>query len=376
MKKVRVVYGGAGTGKTHTLIALAKNILQGGRSVIILSPTHSSKMNIIRRAPELSEVVQTIYAFFKIDYENNDMIYRKSTEEWPDSLLFDEFSLISRRLFKRIMKIVSREVDIVVFGDPAQLNPISSEKPYVSLGMVKRCIDWKMEFPEISHYTQSIYSTKYFRKGEKILLSKNHRSGDKVIQEIRRIFYANNDVYFEITTHNLVDRLVRDEGYVVIASRYDILDTINESVNAGEISIACTSEKPCLKRIYFEVGQTYMVGETVGTIVNGETLTCTSCNAGNRPTIILEKEDHTPIVYDGKFSILPSYLLTAHKAQGMSIARVIVVLDSLFETNMLYTMITRAMHDVKYYSTSGLNREELQQHIDTTRRILTFCGYR
>ena len=73
-------------------------------------------------------------------------------------------------------------------------------------------------------------------------------------------------------------------------------------------------------------------------------------------------------------------LLTVHKAQGMGFEHVMIVLDDLFDVSMLYTMISRAMHECKLIWISSGNEQKKQmsylyENIEKFKDLVKFYGY-
>lgn len=370
---MRVVYGQAGSGKTYVLIREAEELVKKGKKVVILCPTHSSKRNIINRCGIKGITITTYFAFYRIDYKN--MMIVGYLEE-PDNILFDEFSMINRELFKSIMRKTSPRVEITLYGDPAQLNPVgSSQNAKISMGMLKRCLDENMDFQMIYQYIGSIFSTKYFRNAKKYKLERNHRANEKISRVIREMFYGDEGVKIEYVGLGGVMSRMRNGEWTFIASTYKSLESIYEKLNDGNeggVIVKCSSSVPHLRRIYFKSGDRYMVGENCEEFVNGEIVRSEVLGDGS---VVLESEDsRSSVVYRGEISILPIRFLSAHKSQGMTIPKVVVDLDKLFEPSILYTMVTRASEDICFYREEAKN-EEIERHLRETKRILEYYGY-
>lgn len=185
--------------------------------------------------------------------------------------------------------------------------------------------------------------------------------------------------------------------WVVLASKYEHLIKFNESlyksivleplinsdgINLGSIklfnystdSIGNHDITPAMKTLYFIPGHKYIVAESTSQFKNGEELICTR----TFPSIYLKGE--TAFEFYGQVSLLPMNLLTAHKAQGMGFKHIIIVLDDLFDISMLYTMISRAMHECKFIwiSTGNEQRKQTQslhESIGKFKDLVKFYGY-
>ena len=185
--------------------------------------------------------------------------------------------------------------------------------------------------------------------------------------------------------------------WVVLVSKYEHLIKFNESlyksivleplinsdgINLGSIkpfnystdSIGNHDITPAMKTLYFIPGHKYIVAESTSQFKNGEELICIR----TFPSIYLKGE--TTFEFYGQVSLLPMNLLTAHKAQGMGFKHIIIVLDDLFDISMLYTMISRAMHECKFIWISSGNEQKKQtqnlyESIEKFKDLVKFYGY-
>ena len=67
----------------------------------------------------------------------------------------------------------------------------------------------------------------------------------------------------------------------------------------------------------------------------------------NQEIIVKKTSDEFGNLY---YPVSPLYLLTVHKSQGRTIKNVIVCIDEIFDMCMLYTAITRAKENLKFYT--------------------------
>ena len=193
------------------------------------------------------------------------------------------------------------------------------------------------------------------------------------------------------------DMTSEHKEWVVLASKYEHLIKFNESlyksmdieplVDSNGISLGSVKPfnystnsignhdiTPAMKTLYFIPGHKYIVAESTAQFKNGEELICTRTS----PSIYLKGE--TAFEFYGQVSLLPMNLLTAHKAQGMGFEHVMIVLDDLFDISMLYTMISRAMHECKFIWISSGNEQKKQmsylyENIEKFKDLVKFYGY-
>lgn len=370
-----VVYGQAGSGKTSLLISTLRERQVKGLTCVVLTPTHSSKRNIENK---IECRVSTIYSFYRIDYVNNIVVGMQKTDlERTNVILIDEFSLIPKDIFRKILHQTPSSIEIIAFGDPGQLNPVNINKKYISLKSLKRYLSENMDYDVIAHHSSSVFSLKSFRMSDKRLLPENKRAGDSISNLIHSLFFTNDEVKLEIIGPSRLVNLIQSGNWTLIASTYKLLDQAYSRLNSTtqskskELIVKCTSTTPHLNSIHFRVNDKYIIGERCDRLKNGEVVTCKSIDG----EVLLEDESGEVFTYDGSFSILPQFLITAHKSQGMTIENVIVELDDLFESSMLYTMVTRASKSLLFYQ-SNIGDMSWKDHLSSTRKLLKFYGYK
>lgn len=370
-----IVYGGAGTGKTTRLVNDVSKLKKD--SYVILSPTHSSLKNLQTRLnDEQKSHSRTLYSYFQIDYEHDHVVGPIS---FVKHIFVDEFGLIKKELLKQIInktsihlnnfimknRLVDLDVFIHLYGDPVQLSPIYTEKRYISFNKLAK-FDGLHSYV-IEHYYNSPFSLTPIVKSHHELLKVNHRANDKVIQIVQRLFYDNDLSVIQYINQLEVVRLIVNEGYVFISSTYELQASIYKLVCV--ILEQCYSNTIYFNKLLFYNNAKFIVAETTSKRKNGEILTFDHHSDGN---IYLKDEDGIIFKYDSLIKLLPEFLITAHKSQGLTIPKVIVCVDNLFDVSMLYTMITRASEDVKFYK---VNDVKLNDYITKFRDILHYYGY-
>lgn len=280
----------------------------------------------------------------------------------------------------------------------------------------------------IEHDYNSLFSTKYIRSARHEMMKENKRSDETIVNLIKTIFLSSQPFSFPTISFMKAVDMLRDDlkfqrakflmninkelssagastepsnsnhkEWVVLASKYEHLIKFNESlyksivleplinsagINLGSIkpfnystdSIGNHDITPAMKTLYFIPGHKYMVAESTSQFKNGEELICIRTS----PSIYLKGE--TAFEFYGQVSLLPMNLLTAHKAQGMGFKHIIIVLDDLFDISMLYTMISRAMHECKFIWISNGNEQKKQaqnlyESIGRFKDLVKFYGY-
>jgi len=138
--RIGVLVGDAGTGKTTVLSVLCahSDIKSGG--VLLLAPTGKATVRLMDSmgddAKDLTayNVAQFLVRSKRFDW--NDMRYRLSDYDYrdvPETVIIDEASMLTEEMFGALMQALKAAKRIIFVGDPNQLPPIGSGRPFVDL---------------------------------------------------------------------------------------------------------------------------------------------------------------------------------------------------------------------------------------------------
>lgn len=158
--RISVLVGDAGTGKTTVLSVLCSHpdIKAGG--VLLLAPTGKATVRLLQsmgddaRGFTAINVAQFLVRSKRFDW--NDMRYVLSDTDYkdvPDTVIIDESSMLTEEMFGALIQALKRAKRIIFVGDPNQLPPIGSGRPFVDLVyMLKVNLDMGL-FPHVCrHY--------------------------------------------------------------------------------------------------------------------------------------------------------------------------------------------------------------------------------
>lgn len=352
---IEVIYGGAGTGKTYQLL---HNLPSS--SFIILAPTHTAVRNLVDRADISPDHFATIYSYFRIDYENDDLIGAVRNYKY---IYIDEFGLIKKELFRKILNWLdrnNRDVTLTIAGDVVQLSPIYLEERFISFNKLKK--HYQHTYAHIiEHDYNSIFSLSKVRNAKKTILTKNFRSNADVLGLIWNIFY---DVSIDRIKYISITKVVTllEAGATFISSRYSHHEAIYDLLKK---QISMKQPTQLIHNLLFYEGAKFLVAENTKNSNNGDILTFSYATND----VVYFKEGHC---WSNDYKLLPIQLLTAHKSQGLGIDTVIVCVDDLFDSCMFYTMCTRAINNLYFFRYKEV---DLLPYLQQFHQLLEYYGY-
>lgn len=366
------ILGEAGTAKTTTII----NTITKIDNFICLAYTHSAVNNLrtkyIQNPNHNSDFIgnfKTIHSFFKINIDKNGKeIFRSNLNlNLPSYIFIDELSLIPLYIIEFIYTVLNHNLDlftdkkiIITFvGDLLQLNPINVEKRMINVDNFKLLKNFKSDFQEslliASHLSNNIFSTNYYQKGNKMILTQNFRLNNRVTQILNDVLIDYSNISKYIIKLKNINKYV-DKGYTILSSKYTFLKQLYSKLNIqkefdlntdiGKISYN-NNDKLLLT---FNLNEHFTNGDIV--IIRRE----------SEGIVKIFKNEFEYLFEIGlkKYPLLPLNMLTIHKSQGLTLNKVLIILDDLFEITMLYTAITRASENVKFLVFNKRNLTQLK----------------
>ena len=377
---VKQIIGRAGTGKTTYAKRVAEHYIKRRKTVYCLSLTHNSVENMRKRGFPSECKFSTIHSFFRINYSGEVIGCYKSF----DVIIIDEFSLISSELLVTCIKSIygaSKELAIAdcqvyLVGDPLQIGAVNPDET-ITFSSLDRAIkllpikDLPVEkvMPIIRHWSRLCINHPYIKDltEKSLTLTTNHRSDDSIMEIVNNTIMNGEfkDILLNLITTDEVVKNIRENGYTVIASRYDILHRLNERVRIEADSLSYHDW-------YYIKGEDVYITVSTNTLFNGERVrlvdaqkTSITIDGPNGRDVITDlfiknttndKANHIPLA-------IPTYLYTFHKSQGLEFDNVAICIDDLFEFPMLYTGITRARKNVKFFTMKSLLVTEIENII-------------
>lgn len=203
--RVSVLIGGAGTGKTTLLSLLCSAEQLKKESVLLLAPTGKARVKMMQAMKKVGilATAKTVAGFLLSSghYIYNTGEYRLTGQEADkvaDNVIIDESSMLTEEMFAALMEALAKAKRIIFVGDPNQLPPIGTGRPFVDL--VKKLSENipNYLFPRVGKGFGHLQTTRRQRgiKGENrfdIELSNWYKSEDIELDE---------DVYSKLQTNN------------------------------------------------------------------------------------------------------------------------------------------------------------------------------
>lgn len=138
--RLSVLVGDAGTGKTTVLSVLCSEPRIAAGGVLLLAPTGKATVRLMESVGENGQkftaynVAQFLTKSQRFDWE--EMRFRlshKTYTELPETVIIDEASMLTEEMFGALLEAIGTAKRIIFVGDPNQLPPIGSGKPFVDL---------------------------------------------------------------------------------------------------------------------------------------------------------------------------------------------------------------------------------------------------
>lgn len=395
MIKTKFILGEAGTAKTTTIIDMIDEM----NDYVCLALTHSAVKNMINKfisKYSLKDVpknipndssndvnlksysdshFKTIHSFFRLKFDDNgNEVYQlNQILDIPSYIFIDEVSLISldiiNIIYQTILKNIppDRVITLIMVGDLLQLNPISKHISLINYHNLFDVPNINIGFQEsmliASHLSNNVFSTDYYKQSSKMILTKNYRSNSRVLNILNDVLTDFRKIRKHIIDNIEINKYV-NKGYIVLASKYDHLKLIYQNTDIVSRSHCIKTDIGKLKfndgdelLLTKNLNKDFVNGDKIRVYLKDDTLTFTDTdpNETDEPNIYMSLYNENE-----RYPLLPTNFITVHKAQGLSLDKVLIVLDDMFEITMLYTAITRAVSDVKFVILNKLDGKKMR----------------
>jgi exodeoxyribonuclease V alpha subunit len=349
-RKVLVVTGGPGTGKTTLVRGIVRILEKKGQKVLLAAPTG-------RAAKRLAEATggeaTTLHRLLEFDPQSRAFTRNRERPLTGDLLIVDEASMLDTVLAYHLLRALPDGGRIILVGDVDQL-------PSVGPGRVLADVIR-------SGTVEVVRLTEIFRQAERSLIVVNAHRVNQGNMPVLESVDSDGDFFFierrtpeeivETIAHLVAKRIPARFGFDPV-EQIQVLTPRNrgplgtESLNARlrDLLNPEAPGKPTVTR----GGQSLRVGDKVMQVRNNYDLEVFNGDIG-RIAAIDEEEHLLRLALDGREvtyefasldEIVPAYACTIHKSQGSEYPCVVIPLHSthylMLQRNLLYTAITRA----------------------------------
>ena len=346
-KKVMVVTGGPGTGKTTIINSIIKIYRRLGQRVLLAAPTGRAAKRMSEAAGHEARTVHRLLEFspkegrFKKD-ENNPLS--------ADLVVIDETSMMDTVLMYQFLKAVPTEATLVLVGDIDQL-------PSVGAGNVlKDIID--------SECIPTVRLTEILRQAKESMIVVNaHRVNNGHMPVTDKTGASLQDFYFfraeepELALQKIIElckeKIPRKFGYKPVDDIQVLTPMHRGIIGAANLNAELQKHLNPSTNELIRGGTSLKVGDKVMQIRNNYNKEVFNGDIG-RISKIDREEQEVVVDYDGKTvryeyseldEIVLAYAVSVHKSQGSEYQVVVMpVLTQhyiLLQRNLLYTGITR-----------------------------------
>jgi exodeoxyribonuclease V alpha subunit len=346
-KKVCVITGGPGTGKTTIVRAVASIIERKKAKVLLCAPTG-------RAAKRLSEATRmeakTIHRLLRFSPREGRFLHDDQDPLACDLLVVDEMSMVDITLMHSLLRAIPAGARLVLVGDADQL-------PSVGPGNVLRDI-------LRSHRVPSVRLEEIFRQaGGSMIITNAHRINRGSMPEMDPETGAHEDFFFverreleevlsavlELVTTRIPRRWKLDP-----VSDVQVLTPMHRGlIGAQNLNRELSKRLNPSGKSVEGVRGGHRLGDKVMQIRNNYDLEVFNGDIG-RVTGSDPDERKLEVTFDGRKvrydfgetdELVPAYAVSIHKSQGSEFPAVVVVMSTshyiMLQRNLLYTAVTR-----------------------------------
>ncbi len=373
-RRVAVITGGPGTGKTTTLRGIVRLVHAKSGKVALAAPTG-------RAAKRLSDATgasaSTIHRLLELRPGGQ---YEARSPLDADLVIIDEASMMDLPLCEALLKAVPAGAHVLFVGDADQLPPVGP-------GSVFRDIITSGLVPTITLDT-------IFRQPEgSAIVSNAHliNAGETPItgREITDFFFFNQsdaaqcaDLVVDLATRRVPDKFNLDpmDEIQVIAPMYKGVCGV-ESLNARLQAVLNPPDATKDERRYGD--RIFRVGDKVMQVVNDYEKQVANGDMGRIVRIDLD-EKTVDVSFEGEWlasysfqeldELTHGFAISVHKAQGSEYPAVIMPVlaqhQRMLQRNLLYTAVSRARQLVVLAG----SRDALQRGVENTSSSKRYTG--
>ena len=344
-KKMVIVTGGPGTGKSTLLHVILTIYGAISRRILLAAPTG-------RAAKRMTEVTgleaKTIHRLLSYDFKKGGF---KKNEEDPldcDLLVLDEVSMVDLLLFYHLLKAVPKSAKFIVVGDTNQL-------PSVGAGAVLHDLIRSGIVPVVclTEIFRQARQSSIISNAHKIIHGQNLFFPNRAEDDMFFMEEADPDKVLETIVGLVKTRLPRKYGYNPV-NQIQVLTPMNrgamgtqrlnealqEALNPNGQTIARGSRLFRLGDKVMQIRNNYDKE-----VFNGDIGYISHVDPENQEVVITIDEREVPYDYQDLDEIVLAYAISIHKSQGGEYPVVVMPVCTqhyvMLQRNLLYTGVTR-----------------------------------
>ena len=346
-RKVMIITGGPGTGKTTIIRAITHVYAKSGQKIVLAAPTGRAAKRMFEATGREAKTIHRLLEF-------SPKIGRfKRDEQEPldaDLVVIDETSMVDTALMYNLLKAIPQKATLILVGDVDQL-------PSVGPGNVIRdIIDSKV--------VPTVRFNEIFRQARQSMIIVNaHRVNNGQMPTFDGQQEAPTDFYFieveepEKALQRIIalckEKIPARFGYNTLNDIQVLTPMHKGTVGASNLNAELQRELNPSKDEIARAGRTFKKGDKVMQIRNNYDKDVYNGDIG-RIAAIDREEQEISVNFDGRLvaydfseldELVLAYATSIHKAQGSEYPVVVIPIliqhFILLQRNLLYTGITR-----------------------------------
>lgn len=356
-KKISILTGGPGTGKTTTINEVCNCLDMMHKKYMLCAPTGRAAK---RMKESTGRDAKTLHRLLEYKVMGNISYFARNEKYqlFTDYVIVDESSMVDVYLFNSLLKALKPTTSIIFVGDIDQL-------PSVSMGSI--LIDMK-ESEKVPVYEL----TEVFRQSKESTIVRNAYH----IKDGSALETGEDFIFKKISSYEDIKNYFNKDNIMQILCPMRVGDMGTKRINELIQSIKVYKNN---KKVYHG-GFIYKEGDKViqtsndynKEIYNGE-IGIVKEIKNDEITIFYENNDIQEISYKYSqlYEIEPAYAVTIHKSQGSETDELVIIIDGneeFLSKELIYTAVTRAKKKITILSTKDISFFE---NLKTSSKRLT-----